>query len=109
MSLSATILITASILLLSFAVNKITGDFLKQLGISKTGADEKITQSLLGGFVNVYGMSNVKNIALADRTAVTKDLLAYIKAYTVSAVFKKEYAELKQKKQTRIVCSRNTG
>ena len=95
-------LLTASMVFFSFTVNKITGDFLKQLGISKTSADEKIAQSLLGGYVNAYGIGNVKNIALGNRTAVTMDLLAYIKQYAGTPAFKKEYGELKEKNKPRL-------
>ena len=102
MSLSGVAIVTVSIVLLSFTVNKITGDFLKQLGISKASADEKIVQSLLGGYVNTYGVTNVTNIALGNRTAVTKDLLAYIKQYSASPAFKKEYAALKEKNKPQL-------
>ena len=35
-------------------------DFLKQLGISKPGADEKITNSILDGSLDTYGVKNAK-------------------------------------------------
>ena len=97
LGLAGMLLVTLSISFFSFTVNKLTGDFLQQLGLSKANADEKIVNSLLGGYVDTYGLSNVKNIALGNRTAVTKDLLAYIKQYAGSAAFKKEYATLKEK------------
>jgi hypothetical protein len=101
-SLSGAVFVTVSILLLSFTVNKLTGDFLNQLGMSRPGADEKIAQCLLGGYVDTYGVRNVKNITLGNRTAVTNDLLVYIKQYSASTAFKKEYAVLKEKNKPRL-------
>ena len=42
-------LLTSIFLLNSFTSNRIGEEFMKQLGISKTAADEKITNSILGG------------------------------------------------------------
>ena len=44
----------------------------------------------------IYGVKNAKNIALGNRAAVAKDLLAYSKNYVQSEAFKKEYAVLKE-------------
>jgi hypothetical protein len=82
--------------LASFTVNKLNADFLKELGISKTDADKKITESMLGGYLNEYGLKNAKNIALGNRANVAKDLLAYTKQYVNSAAFKNEYAALRE-------------
>ena len=97
LGLAGMLLVTLSISFFSFTVNKLTGDFLQQLGLSKANADEKIISSLLGGYVDTYGLTNVKNIALGNRTAVTNDLLVYIKQYAGSAAFKKEYTALKER------------
>jgi len=97
LTFSGMAVLTVSLVLFSFTINKITGDFLKELGISKTAADEKIVNSLLGGYVDAYGAGNVKNIAVGNRAAVTKDLLAYIKQYASGAAFKKEYLALKER------------
>jgi hypothetical protein len=87
-----------SLLLASFTVpKKMADDFLKQLGISKTDANSKITNSLLGGSLDGYGIKNIKNIALGNRTAITKDLLVYTKQYLGSASFIKEYNDLREK------------
>lgn len=83
-------------LLFSFTVKEIYGDFLKPLGISKNDADEKITNSILGGYLDAYGLKNAKNIAVGNRTEVVKDLLAYTKSYVASETFKKEYKKLKE-------------
>jgi uncharacterized membrane-anchored protein YhcB (DUF1043 family) len=80
-------------ILLSFAPNT---DFLKALGISRADADDKITRSLLGGYLDTYGLSNVKNIVLSNRSAVTTSLLAYVKQQVQSEEFKKEYTRLRQ-------------
>jgi len=80
----------------SFTIKKAAEDFLEQLGISKTSADEKITNSLLGGYLDQYGLRNARNIATGNRTAVTRDLLLYTKQYTSSAAFQKAYSQLRE-------------
>jgi hypothetical protein len=89
-------LLLISLFLFSFTVNKLNADFFKELGITKTEADKKITNSFLGGYLDAYGAKNAKNIALGNRTAVAKDLLIYTKQYVNAATFKKEYATLKE-------------
>jgi len=90
------ILAIASLILFSFTVDKINEEFLKQLGISKTDADKKITNSILGGYLDAYGAKNATHIIVGNRTAVTKELLAYTKQYVQTEAFKKEYAVLKE-------------
>lgn len=89
------ILVIASLFLFSFTVKRMAEDFLAQLGINKSAADEKITNSVLGGSLDAYGLRNVKNIVKSSRTAVTNDLLNYTKKYLSSDAFLKEYAEMK--------------
>ena len=90
------IFLYTGISLYSFSLKRIGDDVLKQLGISKVVADNKITHSILGGYLDVYGVKNVKNIALSNRTAITNALLSYTKTYVQSAAFKKEYETLRQ-------------
>lgn len=89
------VLVIASLFLFSFTVKRMAEDFLAQLGINKSAADEKITNSVLGGSLDAYGLRNVKNIVKSSRTAVTNDLLNYTKKYLSSDAFLKEYAEMK--------------
>jgi len=93
---STTLLVFVYLLLCSFTANKFADEFLKQLGISKTAADEKITSSILGGSLDAYGLKNVKNIALGNRKAVALELLAYTKKQVSSAAFVKEYTAMKE-------------
>lgn len=93
--IAAWLLVIISLLLFSFTTNRLNEDFLKQLGISKLNANEKISNSLLGGYLDQYGVSNAKNIAVGNRAAVIKDLVAYTKAYVNSPAFVKAYQELK--------------
>jgi hypothetical protein len=94
------IAIFTGVLLLSFTVyKKIADDFLKQLGISKTDANSKISNGLLDGYLDGYGIKNIKNIALGNRTAITKDLLVYTKQYANSAAFIKEYNAMREQKK----------
>ncbi|MGI8599505.1 MAG: hypothetical protein ACR2KB_09630 [Chitinophagaceae bacterium] len=72
-------------------------DFLKQLGITKANANEKISGSILGGSLNTYGIKNVKNIASGNRKAVAVSVLNYTKTHLNSPEFKKQYFALKDK------------
>lgn len=72
-------------------------DFLKQLGISKPAADDKITNSILGGSVDLYGVKNARNIALGNRKAIMLDLLAYTKRHVNSPAFIKEYNQMRER------------
>ncbi len=94
-SASLFIMAVFSCALLSFTANKIADDFLKQLGITKTDADKKITENILGGFVNTYGLKNIKNIATGNRSGIAKDLLAYTKKHTASLAFSAAYNNLR--------------
>jgi vacuolar-type H+-ATPase subunit E/Vma4 len=96
------ILLTGAFLLFSFTIKTLTGDFLKQLGISKTDADEKIINSILGGSLDQYGVRNAKNIAVGNRAAVTKDLFLYTKTYVGSPAFIKAYNELRQREKPEV-------
>ena len=90
-------LLFASLLVFSsFKSNRIAEDFLKQLGINKSQADEKITSSILGGYIDLYGVSNAMNISVGNRKAVVTDLLKYVKQYVNSEAFKTEYLRLKE-------------
>lgn len=88
-------ILTLFFLVCSFTAQKFGDDFLKQLGVSQQAADEKIANSILGGYIDSYGIRNVKNIALGNRKAVTLDLLSYIKKHTVSAAFVNEYNQMR--------------
>lgn len=90
------VLTIISLFLFSFTINKLNAGFLKELGISKTEADKKITGSILGGYLDAYGASNAKNIALGNRAAVAGDLLNYVKQYVNSVPFKNEYNAFKE-------------
>lgn len=81
----------------SFTVQKFGDDFLKQLGINKQSADEKITNSIIGGYIDANGVKNAKNIAFGNRKAVTLDFLNYIKKYVSSPAFVKAYIDLRNR------------
>ena len=82
--LLATVLLLSIFLLNSFTVHRIGDDFMKQLGITKTTADQKITNSVLGGSLDAYGLKNVRNIVTGNRGEIAKDLLVYTKSYLAS-------------------------
>jgi len=91
------LLLFSYLLLCSFAANKMADDFLKQLGISKPSADDKITNSILGGSVDLYGVKNARSIALGNRKAVMLDLLSYTKKHVNSPAFVKQYNEMRER------------
>lgn len=95
-SLVIFILTLMSLFLFSFTIRKINNDFLAQLGITKAEADQKIVNGFLHGYVDAYGVRNVKNILVGNRSAVVKELLNYAKTYASSEAFKKAYNALKQ-------------
>jgi len=68
--ITVVILTVLSVLLFSFSVDKFYEDLFSQLGIEKTEADKKITNSILGGYLDAYGLKNVKQIALGNRAVV---------------------------------------
>src|SRR5690349_11038480 len=92
----AAVLTVVSSSLISFTLRSLGDDFLKQLGLTKPGAEEKIRQGILGGSIDVYGIKGLKNIAVGNRTAVANDILAYTKKYASSADFLKNYNELRE-------------
>lgn len=99
-----TVLAILSIFLFSFSVaDKYADEFLKQLGISKMEADSKISNSILGGSLDAYGLKNAKNLALGNRAAVTKDLLSYVKKQVASPAFKKEYAAMRENRKPELM------
>lgn len=83
--------------MISFKTAQVYGDFLKQLGITRQDANERIAGGLLGSGLNTYGIKNLKNILTDDRAAVVKGLAAYAKQYASSPEYMRQYAELKEK------------
>lgn len=64
--------------------------------MTKGEANEKITNSLLGGSIDPYGARNLKNILLNDRAAIVKDVSAYARQYLNSPEYIKQYMDLKE-------------
>ncbi|HTH30205.1 MAG TPA: hypothetical protein VL946_02595 [Lacibacter sp.] len=91
----AAIITVASASLISFTLRSLSDDFLKQLGLTKPGAEEKIRQGILGGSIDVYGIKGLKNIATGNRVAVANDILTYTKKYVITADFLKNYNEMR--------------
>ena len=89
-------LLSFTILLSSFNANKATDDVWKILGITKQAGDEKIKNSFMYGYLYYYGVKNIKNLAINNRSAVAEDLLAYTKQYVSAEAFKKEYEQMRK-------------
>ena len=71
LTILANLIVSAALLmsvfmLNSFSTHRIGDEFMKQLGISKPAADVKITQSILGGSLDAYGLKNIKSVVLGD-------------------------------------------
>jgi hypothetical protein len=90
------ILVILGTSLLSFKTEQLYGDFLKQLGITKQEANDKISGSFLAGGLNYYGIRNLKNIGTSDRAAIVKELAAYAKQYANSPEYIKQYMALNE-------------
>jgi hypothetical protein len=103
--LASLILSILGVSLISFKSEQLYGDFLKQLGLTKQEANDKITSSFLGGSLDYYGIRNMKSIVLNDRAAIVKDFATYAKQYASSPEYIKQYMELKEsnKPQANIV------
>jgi hypothetical protein len=94
--LASLILSILYVALISFKSQQLYGDFLKQLGLTKQDANEKITGSFLGGSFDYYGIRNLKSVVLNDRAAIVKDVAAYAKQHANSQEYIKQYLSLKE-------------
>jgi len=90
------IIVFAFVSLISFRTEKMGDEIWKMLGISKQVGSEKIRNSFMNGYLDHYGLKNIKNIAINDRPAIAKDLLAYTKQYVSSEEFKKIYQKWRE-------------
>lgn len=88
-------LVNSSFLLSSYQAKQMTDDVWKMLGLSKQAGIDGIKNSFLNGYLYYYGVKNAKNLAINDRAAVAKDLLAFTKDYISGAEFKKQYEQLR--------------
>jgi hypothetical protein len=73
-----------------------TDDVWKMLGITKQAGSEKIKNSFINGYLDHYGMRNLKNITSNNRAAIAKDLLTYTKNYISSPAFIRQYEEMRK-------------
>lgn len=87
---------TVSLFAFSFRLASFNTELLTQLGMTKTSAEQKITNSILWGSLDGYGVKNIKTLATGNKAAITKDLLEYTKKHVESQAFIKEYAKLKE-------------
>jgi hypothetical protein len=68
-------------------------DLWKQLGISQQQGSDKIKSSFLNGYLDYWGIRNIKSIGSGNKAMLAKDLLAYTKTYLNSAAVKTAYAK----------------
>jgi hypothetical protein len=94
---AVTFLLAVSMLFFSFIVSdRLTDDLWKQLGISQQDCADKIKKSFLDNYIHHEGLSNLKNLALNDRPALARDLLAFTRQYVNSPAFKTAYEKTRQ-------------
>lgn len=86
------VLFLACAILFSFRYSAgLSDDLWKQLGISQKEGTDKIKNSFLFGYLEHYGVKNLKQIATGNRAALAGELLKYSKEYVNSSAFRKEY------------------
>lgn len=93
------ILALISMFLFSFTLHRVSNDFLKELGIAPNEAEEKITNSILGGYLDTYGVKNIKSITTGNRKKLVADLLVYTKQHVQSQAFVKQYKAMKESRK----------
>jgi hypothetical protein len=93
------IMVLISMFLFSFTLHRLSNDFLKELGIAPNEAEQKITNSILGGYLDTYGVKNIKSIATGNRKKLVADLLVYTKQHVQSQVFVKQYKAMKESRK----------
>ena len=93
------ILTLISMFLFSFTLHRVSNDFLKELGIAPNEAEQKITNSILGGYLDTYGVKNIKSIATGNRKKLVADLLVYTKQHVQSQAFVKQYKAMKESRK----------
>lgn len=91
----AVVLFASSTLFSFVVVDRLAADIWQRLGINRQEGTEKISQSFIQGYLHYAGVSNVKNLALNDRTAVARDLMTFARQYLSSPTFKAEYNKVR--------------
>jgi hypothetical protein len=91
-NLAALVLTTCCYALFSFKTAKFNDDVFAIIGISPSQANEKIGNSIFNGYMQTWGLKNLKSIAAGSRSAITMDLLTHAKKYLTSDEFARLYA-----------------
>ncbi|MBC7902122.1 MAG: hypothetical protein H7Y27_01805 [Gemmatimonadaceae bacterium] len=86
----------AAMSLISFTEKKFYEDVFSKLGLTRDQANARITEGLLNGYLNHYGIRNLKSIALNDRGAIVKDLASYAREQAATPAFKTAYLKIKE-------------
>lgn len=81
--------------LLSFKTARTYSDVWQQLGLSEKDAGAHVQQSFIGGYLQYAGVAKARHIAVGDRAAVTKDMLAFTRTYLHGEEFRKAYERLR--------------
>src|SRR5689334_9591779 len=92
----ACMLLSCSFLFSSYQASKMTDDVWKVLGLSRQTGTEAVKNSFMNGYLYHYGARNFRNIAVNDRAAIAKDMLAYTKEYITGPEFRKLYVNMRR-------------
>ena len=76
-------------------------DLWQELGTTEKNGSEMVRESFLNGYLQYYGLKNMKNIAINNRKAVAMDLLEYSKKFVKSPEFQKAYEAKRQRMKPR--------
>jgi hypothetical protein len=90
------VLFISSTAFISFRAHRLYSDIWEQLGITREKGTQNINESFLNGYLQYYGVRNIKNIMAGDKAALAKDLMSYAKQQISSDAFKKHYDELRK-------------
>ncbi|HEY0356879.1 MAG TPA: hypothetical protein VGC29_11770 [Flavisolibacter sp.] len=95
-----TLLCMTAFFFMAMKARKFSDDLWKQLGIQESMAHQNIRNSFMYGDF-YYSAKNAKNIAVGDRAAVIRELVAYAKKYYSGPEFTKDYQATRQRAMPR--------
>lgn len=81
--------------LLSFKAARTYSDVWQQIGLSEKDGAARVQQSFIHGYLQYAGVSKARHIAVGDRAAVAKDMLAFTRTYLQGEEFRKAYEQLR--------------
>jgi hypothetical protein len=94
------LLLTLSVaFILAFKTARTYSDVWQQLGLTERAGAAHVKESFIHGYLQYAGVSKARHIAVGDREAIARDLLAFSKTYVQGTEFKKTYEQLRVSKK----------